>query len=99
MDTLNVMSIHLKMSIPRGIYEIGNLIAALIRIGSFLDLMEELCHRETDKTISAPEIKLSHVNVYGKNQKIIDNLDLTLGKGLKKNFIIIVSIQYTFYNI
>jgi ATP-binding cassette subfamily C (CFTR/MRP) protein 4 len=82
MDTLNVMSIHLKMSIPRGIYEIGNLIAALIRIGSFLDSMEELCHRETDKTISAPEIKLSHVNIYGENQKIIDNLDLILGKGL-----------------
>jgi ATP-binding cassette subfamily C (CFTR/MRP) protein 4 len=82
MDTLNAMSMHLKISITRGIYETGNLIAVFKRIGSFLDSMDELCHRDTDRTISAPEIKLSNINIYGKNQKIIDNIDLTLGKGL-----------------
>jgi ATP-binding cassette subfamily C (CFTR/MRP) protein 4 len=82
MDSLNVMSVALKISIPRGIHETGNLIAVFKRIGNFLDSMEQLCNRDTDKSISTPEINLSNVNIYEKNQRIIKNIDLTLSKGL-----------------
>jgi ATP-binding cassette subfamily C (CFTR/MRP) protein 4 len=82
-DSLNVLSTPLKIRIPRGMHEVIKLFVVIRRIEQFLKTPNaQLPSKRDCKNETFQNITLSNLDVYVKNQKIFENVNLDICNGL-----------------
>ncbi|RZC33809.1 ABC membrane domain containing protein, partial [Asbolus verrucosus] len=80
MNTLNAVSVTLKVGIPKGIYETAKFVTAINRIGSVLTAVNTTSSKK--KYNAKPKIVIKNMTVIIKNRKILDNVNLELNNNL-----------------
>ncbi|CAH1367993.1 unnamed protein product [Tenebrio molitor] len=81
--SLNIVSGSLKIGIPRGMHEVIKLFVVIRRIEQFLKTANvQLPSKRDCENETLVNITLSNLDVYVKKQKIFENVNLNICKGL-----------------
>ncbi|RZC39082.1 multidrug resistance-associated protein 4-like, partial [Asbolus verrucosus] len=82
LSTFQGMSYGLSILFPIGIYQTAELKSTIKRVGYILKAMELQSEEPRDEITILPKIHLKNVTVSIKNQKILQDISLTVEKGL-----------------